>query len=77
VHQTNQPNRQQQQQQQRRAMNEYRLARELGNPLSRGLQLYKTTQQWHSLTPALDDDEEAQHHRGGVNALDIDRQQGR
>jgi hypothetical protein len=66
-------------------MNEYRLARELGNPLSRGLQLYKTTQQWHSLTPREEGEEEgglfssaAQHHRGtAVNALDIDRQQGR
>lgn len=71
------------------SMSEYRLARELGNPLARGFQIYKTTQLWHSLVPmkrsgaTAGEEEEVpsvfaqDYHRAGVNALDIERQQGR
>lgn len=61
-------------------MSDYRFARELGNPLARGLKIYKTTRLWHSLTPPDDVDALFQgrcHHAHGVNSLDIEKKEGR
>lgn len=61
------------------ATNEYRFIRELnGPPLGRSLEIFKSTCLWHSLEPApADTFAAAAHHKAGVTALDIDRQQGR
>ena len=60
-------------------LNEYRFTRELlGLPLARRLPLLQTSYSWHSLAPAPAASlAAAAHHGGGVEALDIDRQDGR
>ncbi len=58
-------------------MNEYLLARELGNPLANDLGLYKKTRLMASLRKAPDVIFAEDSHPMGVTALDIEAQESR
>lgn len=58
-------------------MNEYLLARELGNPLRDGLQLRKTKRLWRTLKVVDEELFTAFHQPAGVSVLDAERKEGR
>ncbi|CCX34101.1 WD40-repeat-containing domain protein [Pyronema domesticum] len=58
-------------------LNQYLFARELGNPVSRQLEMYENNRLWHCLTRDEHTSFQTKELEKGVNCMDIERQQRR